>query len=72
MSYHPKVDDYVFWKNNIEGWVYFKGKQYITIEALIRPKSEESYADSLIHRNERLLIICFHNQWNELTYSHSR
>lgn len=72
MSYNPKVDDYVLWKKNIEGWVYFKCNQYITIETSVRPKDPEDYAHSSIHRNERLLVICFCNQWNELTYSHSR
>lgn len=72
MSYVPKVNDYVTWKNGIEGWVYFRGKQYITIESMVRPKKEEDYAYSSIHRNDRLLIICYVNQWNELTYIKSR
>ena len=72
MSYSPKIDDYVSWKNGVEGWVYFKSNQYITIETAIRPKDPEDYAHSSIHRNYRLLILCYHNQWNELTYSHSR
>jgi hypothetical protein len=70
--YSPKVDDYVTWKNDVEGWVYFKCSQYITIEAYVRPKTPESYAHSSIHRNDRLLILCYSNQWNELTYSHTR
>lgn len=72
MSYNPKVDDYVLWKNEIEGWVYFKCVNYITIEELVRPKDPNDYIHSSIHRNERLLILCYNNQWNELTYSHSR
>jgi len=72
MSYIPQVNDYVIWKNGIEGWVYFKAKQYVTIEILTRLKDPEDYAHSSIHRNERLLILCYQNQWNELTYSHSR
>lgn len=72
MKYIPKIDDYVIWKNNIEGWVYFKGSQYITIETLVRPKDPEDYVHSSLHRNERLLVICYVNQWKELTYSHSR
>lgn len=72
MSYNPKVNDYVTWKNGIEGWVYFKSNKYITIEAAVRPKTEESYAHSSLHRNDRLLVLCYHNQWNELTYTHSR
>jgi hypothetical protein len=29
--YTPKVNDYVKWKN-LEGWVYFRDDEYITIE----------------------------------------
>ena len=31
MSYVPVVDDYVKWRN-VEGWVYYVGQEYITIE----------------------------------------
>lgn len=72
MSYVPKIDDYVTWKNGIEGWVYFKGHRYVTIEALVRPKDSENYAHSSLHRNERLLILCYANQWEELTFIRSR
>lgn len=72
MTYIPQVNDYVKWEKNIEGWVYFKCSQYITIEALVRPKSEENYCHSTIHRNERLLVICYRNQWRELEYIQSR
>lgn len=72
MSYIPKVDDYVIWKNGLEGWIYFKSNEYITIEIMVRPKDEENYSHSSIHRNERLLVLCYKNQWNELTYLKSR
>jgi hypothetical protein len=32
MSYQPCVNDYVVWTRGIEGWVYFKHEEYITIE----------------------------------------
>lgn len=70
--YSPQINDYVIWKNKIEGWVYFKCSQYITIEVLTRPKDEENLKHSSIHQNERLLVLCYLRQWNELTYSHSR
>jgi len=70
--YEPQVNDYVSWKPHIEGWVYFKDKEYITIESWVRPKTEENYNACSIHRNNRLLILCYHNQWNELTYVTSR
>jgi hypothetical protein len=32
MTYTPNVNDYVVWTRGIEGWVYFKHEEYITIE----------------------------------------
>ena len=72
MSYEPEVNDYVIWTKGVEGWVYFKGKEYITIEANVRPKNYENYVACELHRNDRLLILCYTNQWNELTYVKSR
>lgn len=72
MTYEPKVNDYVKWTKGVEGWVYFKDKEYITIEAAVRPKDEENYLACSIHRNERVLVICYHNQWNQLEYVKSR
>lgn len=70
--YSPRVNDYVIWKNHIRGWVYFKCEQYITIETLVTPKDEINYSCSPIHANNRLLILCYSNQWNELTHVKSR
>lgn len=72
MSYNPKINDYVTWSNGVEGWIYFKGNQYITIEASVRPKDVENYKAAPIHANERLLVICYKEQWKELTYVKSR
>lgn len=72
MSYEPQVDDYVIWKDHIEGWVYFKDKLYITIEILVRPKNQENYEHCSIHRNERVLVVCYPQQWKELTYVKTR
>lgn len=72
MSYIPSVNDYVTWNKGVEGWVYFKCKDYITIELGVRPKDEENYLAAPIHRNERVLVICYLNQWNELKYVKSR
>lgn len=72
MNYNPKVHDYVIWTKGVEGWVYFKDTSYITIEALVRPKSKEDYQASSIHSNNRLLVLCFKEQWNELKYIRSR
>lgn len=68
MSYKPQVDDYVRWAKGVEGWVYFQDKdgKYVTIEVAVRPKNDENYSACNLHRNERLLVLCYHNQWNEL------
>ena len=72
MSYDPQINDYVFWAKGIEGWVYFKDKEYLTIEVSVRPKDDENYQACCLHRNERLLVVCYHKQWKELTYVKSR
>ena len=73
-TYEPQVNDYVVWNNgkDVEGWVYFKCDEYITIEHSVRPKDEINLECCPIHRNERLLVICYHNQWNQLEYIQSR
>lgn len=72
MNYEPKINDFVQWKNGISGWVYFKTNEYITIEVSVRPKDDENYKSCSLHRNERLLVICYHSQWNELEYIKKR
>jgi len=68
MSYKPQVNDYVKWTKGIEGWVYFKDENYITIEVSVRPKAEGCPN----HRNYHLLVLCYHSQWHELEYITSR
>lgn len=70
--YEPKVNDYVIWTKEVEGWVYFKDKEYITIEVNVRPKSPQNYHACSLHRNNRLLVLCYNDQWNELQYVTSR
>lgn len=70
--YIPKVNDYVKWTKGVEGWVYFVDKEYITIEASVTPKDNMNYYSSPIHANNRLLVLCYSNQWKELTYVRSR
>lgn len=72
--YEPQKNDFVIWNNGkgVEGWVYFKDKEYITIEYIVRPKDEVNLECCPIHRNERLLVICYRNQWQELKYVKSR
>ena len=70
--YEPQVNDYVEWIKGVEGWVYFKDKQYITIEQSVRLKNIQNYQACCLHRNDRLLVLCYENQWNELKYITSR
>jgi len=72
MTYEPNVNDYVVWSKGVEGWVYFKDKDYITIEHIVRPKDKVNIECCPIHRNERLLVICYQSQWKELQYIKSR
>jgi hypothetical protein len=72
MTYEPKINDYVKWKPHIKGWVYFKCKEYITIEVAVRPKNQENYKACSLHQNERVLVLCYNQQWKELKYIRSR
>jgi hypothetical protein len=71
-EYTPSVNDFVVWTKGVEGWVYFKCEDYITIEHSVRPKDELNYRACSIHANERLLVICYKEQWNQLEYIKSR
>jgi len=70
--YKPQVNDYVYWKPHIEGWVYFKDDDYVTIECSVEPKDQENYEACSLHRNDRLLILCYKEQWNQLKYEGHR
>jgi len=59
-------------EKQIEGWVYFRCNEYITIETSVRPKDNVNYIASPIHANNRLLVICYEEQWENLTYVKSR
>lgn len=72
MTYEPQVNDYVKWKPHIKGWVYFKCKEYITIEVAVRLKDQENYRACSLHQNERVLVLCYNQQWKELKYIRSR
>lgn len=75
MSYIPVVDDYVIWNTTPEpfkGWVYFKCDQYITIEIGVKCKDEENIEHCPIHKKTHCLLLCFREDWNQLTYVKSR
>lgn len=67
-AYSPRLNDYVKWKKGIEGWVYFVDRSYITIETNVTPKNEDDLQHCSLHRNNRLLVVCYQEQWNELIY----
>ena len=74
-SYIPEVDDYVRWnkgKHNVEGWVYYKDSQYITIEIGVRCKDEEDIKHCPIHEKTHTLVLCFPEYYHQLKYVKSR
>ena len=54
MSYVPIVDDYVKWRN-IEGWVYYVGEEYITIEVAVKDKPDNHVN---FHRKIHCNVVC--------------
>jgi hypothetical protein len=68
-KYSPRLNDYVRWKEHIEGWVYFVDKEYITIETNVCPKDEQNIQACSLHKNNRLLVLCYSDQWKDLEYS---
>ena len=72
MTYRPQVNDYVEWTKGVEGWVYFRDDEYITIEYIVRPKDKVNYHACPIHANERLLVVCYKEDWKQLKYVKSR
>jgi hypothetical protein len=71
MTYIPKIDDYVKWRN-VEGWVYYVDEEYITIEISVKDKGEESIKDMPLHRKVHCLMVCYRYHWNEIKYIHTR
>jgi hypothetical protein len=69
--YVPEVDHYVR-HGDMEGWIYFVDKEYLTLEIMVREKSEESYNDARFHRNERCLVLVYPEDWKNLEYVKKR
>ena len=72
MSYVPTIDDYIRWNHNghvDEGWVYFVGDEYLTIEVSVKDKPDELVN---IHKKIHCLVVCHHWYWNELEYIKNR
>lgn len=71
MKYEPQVNDYVKWKH-VEGWIYFRDAEYITIEVSVKPKDKDNYRACVLHKNERVLVVCYKEDWKHLEYIKSR
>ena len=71
IPYVPQVDHYVRHKH-LEGWIYFIDKEYLTLEIMVRKKSEESYNDATFHKNERCLVLVYTEDWKDLKYVKKR
>ena len=69
--YVPEVDHYVR-HGDMEGWIYFVDKEYLTLEIMVREKSEESYNDARFHRNERCLVLVYPEDWKNLIFVKKR
>ena len=67
-NYQPKVDDYVKWRK-LEGWVYFKCADYITIEIGVREKPDHCVN---FHKKVHCLVLCYSVYWHEVQYVKSR
>ena len=74
--YVPKVNDYVIWDRGEygkdEGWVYFFGEEYITIETSIKPKPKDQCTPNERHRYIHTLLLCHNQFWKDLQYVKSR
>ena len=71
VGYVPEVDHYVR-HGDMEGWIYFVDKEYLTLEIMVREKSEESYNDARFHRNERCLVLVYPEDWKDLEFIKKR
>jgi len=73
--YVPKVNDYVRWSRSgfvDEGWVYFVGDEYLTIETHVKDKPNCEYTVVEKHKKIHVLIVCHHWNWYQLEYIKSR
>jgi len=71
MSYVPEVNDYVKWnkgKYSVEGWVYYKDSEYITIETGVKCKDPDNINDCPIHQKTHTLVLCFPEYYHQLEY----
>ena len=73
--YQPEVNDYVKWKvklgQDLEGWVYFKSSDYITIEISTKPRPQCDLS-TFKHKRIHTCILCFPHDYQDLTYVATR
>lgn len=69
MTYTPKLNDYVKWTKNIEGWVYFVDSAYCTIEISVKDKPDNLMPQ---HKKTHCCVLCYPENWHELEYIKSR
>jgi hypothetical protein len=76
MTYKPRLNDYVKWNRSTgsidEGWVYFVSDEYISIEVLVKCKTDENVKDCPLHRKIHVLVVCQNWYWDELEYVTNR
>ena len=68
MSYVPRIDDYVQWKE-LSGWVYFMCDEYCTIEIGVKDKTDD-YVH--FHKKTHCCVLCFPHDWIDLVYVKNR
>ena len=74
-TFEPQINDYVRWSkgtHTVEGWVYFKDEEYITIEVGVKPKKRCNYVRNMLHYKDHILVVCHSFLWDELQYIKSR
>lgn len=72
--YTPQVNHYVKWNNgkNVSGWIYFVCPEYLTIESVVKRKDKINYNACKLHENERVLVLCYRENWKELEFIRER
>lgn len=74
-QYIPKLNDYVRWEKgeySVEGWVYFKDVEYITLEVGVKCKDDDDIQHCPIHRKHHTLVLCFPEYYHQLRYIKTR
>lgn len=72
--YEPKLHDYIkyYSGNHVhEGWIYFRGDEYISIELGVKDKP---HCDITNHKHckTHILLVCPSWDWDKLEYIKSR